>query len=248
MTADILLDLRRIVREELRALLIAEGHALLAEQGLARFSGREVAKRAGYSVGTIYNVFGSIGRLVAAINSRTFTQWAGFLRERLERFWLPDRGYYSMGFGGDGRASEALASNQGHLLWALALPQERARAVRDAVMSDAMFSGWGIRTLAAGEAGYNLARVAAVLAARAWGAMFADPELDVALHRTIHGDQRFTWLRPLRAGDVVVILEAMKMEHTLTAARDGMVAEVLAGAGDQVEAGAPLIRLEDDDA
>lgn len=50
------------------------------------------------------------------------------------------------------------------------------------------------------------------------------------------------------AGDRLAILEAMKMEHTLTAARDGTVAEVLASAGDQVEAGAPLIRLEEDDA
>jgi glycogen debranching enzyme len=75
--------------------------------------------------------------------------------ERLERFWLPERGFYSMGFGADGRPSEALASNQGHLLWAWALPQQRAQAVRDALMSDAMFSGWGIRTLAEGEVGYN---------------------------------------------------------------------------------------------
>ena len=60
-----------------------------------------------------------------------------------------------MGFGADGRPSAALASNQGHLLWALALQPERARAVRDALMSEAMFSGWGIRTLAEGEAGYN---------------------------------------------------------------------------------------------
>jgi len=50
------------------------------------------------------------------------------------------------------------------------------------------------------------------------------------------------------AGDRLAVLEAMKMEHTLTAARDGTVAEVLAAAGDQVEAGAPLIRLEDEDA
>ena len=50
------------------------------------------------------------------------------------------------------------------------------------------------------------------------------------------------------AGDRLAILEAMKMEHTLTAARDGRVAEVLARAGDQVEAGAPLIRLEEDEA
>ncbi|WJS83987.1 biotin carboxylase N-terminal domain-containing protein [Paracoccus sp. TOH] len=49
------------------------------------------------------------------------------------------------------------------------------------------------------------------------------------------------------AGDRLAILEAMKMEHTLTAARDGTVAEVLAAPGDQVEAGAPLIRLEEED-
>jgi glycogen debranching enzyme len=80
---------------------------------------------------------------------------ASALRERLERFWLPERGFYSMGFGADGRPSQALASNQGHLLWALALSQGRSSAVRDALMSDAMFSGWGLRTLAEGEAGYN---------------------------------------------------------------------------------------------
>ena len=46
-------------------------------------------------------------------------------------------------------------------------------------------------------------------------------------------------------GDRVAVLEAMKMEHVLTAARDGVVAEVLVAAGAQVEAGAALIRLED---
>jgi len=48
------------------------------------------------------------------------------------------------------------------------------------------------------------------------------------------------------AGDRLAVLEAMKMEHTLTAARDGVVAEVLASAGDQVEAGAALILLEEE--
>ncbi len=48
----------------------------------------------------------------------------------------------------------------------------------------------------------------------------------------------------VQAGDRLAILEAMKMEHTLTAVRDGTVAEVLAGEGDQVEAGAALVRLE----
>ncbi|MTH59583.1 acetyl-CoA carboxylase biotin carboxylase subunit [Paracoccus litorisediminis] len=48
------------------------------------------------------------------------------------------------------------------------------------------------------------------------------------------------------AGDRLAILEAMKMEHSLTAGRDGHVAEVLVQAGDQVEAGAPLVRLEEE--
>jgi len=45
-------------------------------------------------------------------------------------------------------------------------------------------------------------------------------------------------------GDRLAVLEAMKMEHALLAARDGIVAEVLAAEGDQVEAGAALVRLE----
>ena len=49
----------------------------------------------------------------------------------------------------------------------------------------------------------------------------------------------------VQAGDRLAVLEAMKMEHSLTASRDGVVAEVLARPGDQVEAGAPLIRLEE---
>jgi 3-methylcrotonyl-CoA carboxylase alpha subunit len=48
------------------------------------------------------------------------------------------------------------------------------------------------------------------------------------------------------AGDRLALLEAMKMEHALLAARDGIVAEVLVAAGAQVEAGAALIRLEDE--
>jgi 3-methylcrotonyl-CoA carboxylase alpha subunit len=47
----------------------------------------------------------------------------------------------------------------------------------------------------------------------------------------------------VEAGARLAILEAMKMEHALSAPRAGIVAEVLAEAGDQVEAGAALIRL-----
>ncbi len=48
-------------------------------------------------------------------------------------------------------------------------------------------------------------------------------------------------------GDRLAVLEAMKMEHALLAVRDGVVAEVLSEEGAQVEAGAPLVRLEEDE-
>jgi glycogen debranching enzyme len=70
--------------------------------------------------------------------------------ELIERFWLPQRGYYAMALGTD-----VLASNQGHLLWAGAVTPDRAAAIRDALMSPRSFSGWGIRTLAEGEPGYD---------------------------------------------------------------------------------------------
>lgn len=71
-------------RSELEALIIGEGHRQMAETGFARFSAREVAKRIGYSIGTIYNVFGSYDRLILAINTQTFRLWAEHLRARLE--------------------------------------------------------------------------------------------------------------------------------------------------------------------
>jgi acetyl/propionyl-CoA carboxylase alpha subunit/acetyl-CoA carboxylase carboxyltransferase component len=48
----------------------------------------------------------------------------------------------------------------------------------------------------------------------------------------------------VRAGDVVVVVEAMKMETSLTAPFDGRVRQVLAGANVHVAAQAPLVRLE----
>lgn len=54
------------------------------EVGFARFSAREVAKRIGYSIGTIYNVFGSYDGLILAINGRTLELWRDYLGAKLE--------------------------------------------------------------------------------------------------------------------------------------------------------------------
>ena len=86
-------------RGELEALIVAEGHRQIAEVGFARFSAREVAKRIGYSIGTLYNVFGSYDGLMLAINARTLTQWAEHLRAQLakageDRIAALVRGYF----------------------------------------------------------------------------------------------------------------------------------------------------------
>ncbi|GMV45192.1 MAG: acetyl/propionyl-CoA carboxylase subuit alpha [Pseudomonadota bacterium] len=49
---------------------------------------------------------------------------------------------------------------------------------------------------------------------------------------------------PVRRGQALAVIEAMKMEHTLYAPRDGVVAELLCAAGDQVVEGGELLRLE----
>ena len=67
-------------RAELESLIVTEGHRLMAEVGFARFSAREVAKRIGYSVGTVYNVMGTHDRLMLSINTLTFRLWADHLR------------------------------------------------------------------------------------------------------------------------------------------------------------------------
>ena len=78
-------------RSELRELMLEEGHRQLAEVGLARFSARDVAKRIGYSVGTLYNVFGSYDELMLAINARTLSLWLTHLRTRLAESEDDDR-------------------------------------------------------------------------------------------------------------------------------------------------------------
>lgn len=48
-------------------------------------------------------------------------------------------------------------------------------------------------------------------------------------------------------GDRLLVMEAMKMEHAITAAQDGVIAEMLVSEGDQVEQGALLVRMQEDD-
>jgi glycogen debranching enzyme len=50
---------------------------------------------------------------------------------------------------------DSITSNAGHLLWSGIVPEDKARLVAYRLVDDAMFSGWGVRTMAAGEGGYD---------------------------------------------------------------------------------------------
>jgi glycogen debranching enzyme len=85
-----------------------------------------------------------------------FRDKANLLKERFnEAFWLPDLGYYAMALDADKRPVDGLASNMGHCLWTGIVDLDKAPMVAKMLLSDELFSGWGVRTLATTMASYD---------------------------------------------------------------------------------------------
>ena len=81
---------------------------------------------------------------------------ADALRDRFDRdFWLPGEGFHALALDGEGRPVPTLTSNVGHLLWSGIVPPGRAGRLAAHLTGERLFSGWGVRTLAAGQAAYN---------------------------------------------------------------------------------------------
>ena len=81
---------------------------------------------------------------------------AAELKKRFNRdFWISDRKFFALALDKDKNQVDSLCSNIGQLLWSGIVEDDKANAVRDHLMSPQMFSGWGIRTMAEGEGGYN---------------------------------------------------------------------------------------------
>jgi len=81
---------------------------------------------------------------------------AATLRERFDAaFWLPEHGWYALGLDHEKNRIDALGSNMGHLLLSGLVPPERIADVTARLTSGALWSGWGIRTLAADEAAFD---------------------------------------------------------------------------------------------
>ena len=78
------------------------------------------------------------------------------LRAAVERrFWMDDLGTYALALDGSGQPCRVRTSNPGHLLFSGLPAADRAERVAAQLLSADFSSGWGIRTLARGEARYN---------------------------------------------------------------------------------------------
>jgi glycogen debranching enzyme len=81
---------------------------------------------------------------------------AAVLKERFDHdFWLAEHGFYALALDGHKRPVATLSSNIGHLLWSGIVADERVEMVVAHLNGERMFSGWGVRTLAAGQGAYN---------------------------------------------------------------------------------------------
>jgi glycogen debranching enzyme len=82
---------------------------------------------------------------------------ANELRDRFnDAFWVDARGgYFALALDRDKNKVDSMTSNMGHLLWSGIVKADRVDGVVDAMMSDALWSGWGVRTMSQEDAGYN---------------------------------------------------------------------------------------------
>ena len=91
------------------------------------------------------------------------TEAAGPLREAADRlyqrfndlFWWESEGTYALAVDGRKKQVRSVASNAGHCLASGIVPPDRARRVVERLLQEDMWSGWGIRTLAASHPYYN---------------------------------------------------------------------------------------------
>ncbi|WP_407176048.1 glycogen debranching N-terminal domain-containing protein [Bradyrhizobium sp. STM 3562] len=122
---------------------LAEGHIALAEVQGYVFAAKRMAARCALRLGR---------REVA----QKLELEALRLAERFEEaFWCEDLGTYALALDGNKRPCKVRSSNAGQLLFSGMVREDRARRVAADLMRPHFFTGWGIRTIALGEARYN---------------------------------------------------------------------------------------------
>lgn len=122
---------------------LAEGNIALAEVQGYVFAAKRAAARCARALG-LTDRAGELDRAAERLACRFE-----------ESFWLPDMGTYALALDGRKRPCEVRTSNAGQLLFTGMVREDRARLVAADLMRPAFFTGWGIRTVALGEARYN---------------------------------------------------------------------------------------------
>lgn len=122
---------------------LAEGPIALCEvQGYVHLARREAAR--------IARALGHEERASALEAQAEALAW------RFEHaFWCDGIGSYALALDGRGEPCRVRASNAGHCLYSGIASPARARRVAEGLFQGDLFSGWGVRTLAAGERRYN---------------------------------------------------------------------------------------------
>jgi glycogen debranching enzyme len=81
---------------------------------------------------------------------------AAALKKRFNRdFWVAGRSHYALALDRGKQQVDSMTSNTGHLLWSGIVEDRRAGGVVRRLLRPDMFTGWGIRSLSAADAGYN---------------------------------------------------------------------------------------------
>jgi glycogen debranching enzyme len=88
--------------------------------------------------------------------ARELEREAADLKQRFNKeWWLPREGTFAFALDGHKQRVPTLVSNIGHLLWCGIVDESKARRLARHLTGERLFSGWGIRSLAAGQPAYD---------------------------------------------------------------------------------------------
>jgi glycogen debranching enzyme len=109
--------------------------------------------------GYAYAAWRAMADLATILGHDRQTEWAA-QAERVramveDRFWMEDEGFYAIALDGAGKQCRSISSNAGHLLFTGLPSVERAKRVTKRLLGAEFRSGWGVRTLATGQARFN---------------------------------------------------------------------------------------------
>lgn len=132
------------------------GNAIVNEDGSLATSPIALVEVQGYAYLAKRLIADLFERTGDSDHAKQLRREADTLQIRFNReFWLDGKGVYALALQKGGRSAAVVSSNPGHALWAGIAEPEKARLTAARLMDNDMFSGWGVRTLASSERGFN---------------------------------------------------------------------------------------------